>query len=125
LSCELKSKISEEVKIGGEAIAGHALVLLGIRADLVRVHANHGNLDRSRKIKVVVAQVICQSLKLILSKSCSVIHSLIQNRPSSGDSSLVRDHIEIKDLISLHLNHCSVNDCAIARIQEILIILHK
>ena len=46
------------MKIAGEASAGDALVLLGIRADLVRVHANHGYLDRSSEIEVVVAQVI-------------------------------------------------------------------
>ena len=46
------------MKIAGEASAGDALVLLGIRADLVRVHANHGYLNRSSEIEVVVAQVI-------------------------------------------------------------------
>ena len=46
------------MKIAGEASARDALIFLGIRADLVRVHANHGNLDRSSKIEVVVAQVI-------------------------------------------------------------------
>jgi len=59
VSCTYRSKRSEEVKIAGEASAGDALVLLGIRADLVRVHANHGYLDRPSKIEVVVAQVIC------------------------------------------------------------------
>jgi len=58
VSCTYRSKRSEEVKIAGEARARDALIFLGIRADLVRVHANHGNLDRSSKIEVVVAQVI-------------------------------------------------------------------
>ena len=58
VSCKYRSKRSEEVKIAGEASARDALIFLGIRADLVRVHANHGNLDRSSKIEVVVAQVI-------------------------------------------------------------------
>jgi len=58
VSCTYNSKRSEEVKIAGEASARDALIFLGIRADLVRVHANHGNLDRSSKIEVVVAQVI-------------------------------------------------------------------
>jgi hypothetical protein len=46
------------VKIAGEAKAWLAPVIPGIRADLVRVQANHGYLDRSNKIEVVVAQVI-------------------------------------------------------------------
>jgi hypothetical protein len=58
VSCTYRSKRSEEVKIAGEAKAWLAPVIPGIRADLVRVQANHGYLDSSNKIEVVVAQVI-------------------------------------------------------------------
>jgi len=46
------------VKIVGETSARDNFVLLGVRTDLVRVHANHGYLDRPSKIEIVVAQVI-------------------------------------------------------------------
>ena len=89
------------------------------------VHAYHWNLDRPNKIKVVIAQVICRSLKLFLIHSSSVIHTLEQDRLSSANSYLVRYHVEVVDLIPLNLNNGSVDDGPIAWIQEIMVLLYK
>lgn len=37
----------------------------------------------------------------------------------------MRDQVEVEDLISLHFNNGSVNDCAVTRIQAVLVLLHK
>ena len=47
------------MEIAGETNARLALVLLSVGADLVSVHAHHGDLDGAREVEVVVAQVIC------------------------------------------------------------------
>jgi hypothetical protein len=36
-----------------------------------------------------------------------------------------RDHVEVEDFISLHLNDGSINDCAFTWNQEVLVLLHK
>jgi hypothetical protein len=89
------------------------------------VHANHWNLYRPNIIKVVIAQVICRSLKLFLIHTSSVIHTLEQDRLSSANSYLVRYHVKIVDLIPLNLNNGSVDDCPIAWIQEFMVLLYK
>jgi hypothetical protein len=62
------------MEIAGEAYARYALVLLGISADLVSVHAYHGDLNRASKVEVVVAQVIGRGLELILGHTSCVVH---------------------------------------------------
>ena len=46
------------MEIAREANAWHTLVLLSVGADLVSIHANHGDFDGASEVEVVVAQVI-------------------------------------------------------------------
>lgn len=46
------------MKERGKALVWHEFVLLGISADLVRVHANHGDLNWATEVEVVVAEMI-------------------------------------------------------------------
>jgi hypothetical protein len=113
------------MQVAREAGTGHNLVLLSVIADLVGVHAHHRDLDRARKVEIVVAQVVGGCLESILVKSASVPHYLVKYRLSCSHCSLVRDHIEVKVLITLVLNEGSVDYCAWARVQAVLILLRE
>jgi hypothetical protein len=113
------------MEIAGEALVRHDVVFLGISADLVSVHAYHGDLNRASKVEVVVAQVIGRGLKLILGHISCIVHYLVQDRLGSSDCSLMRDHIEVKGDVSLIFDNNGVNDCAVARIEVVLVGLHE
>jgi hypothetical protein len=117
---------SQEVKGGTEIVIRLLdLVLLGIGAELVSVHAHHWNLDRAGKVEVVVAEMIGRSLKLLLVHAGGVIDRSIKYRLSSGDCGLVRNQVEIKKLVALVLNNGCVDNCAWARVQEVLVGLRE
>jgi hypothetical protein len=54
------------MEVIGETNIGDQLVILGICAYLVSVHAHHGHLDGPSEVEVTVAQMIRGRLKLIL-----------------------------------------------------------
>ena len=97
------------------------LVLLDIGAELVSIHAHHGNLDWTSEVEIVVAEMIGRSLKLLLVHSCGVIDRSIEYRLSSGDRGLMRNQVEIEKLVTLVLNNCCVDNCSWTGIQEILV----
>lgn len=105
------------MKIVAEAFIGHDLVLLGIGSDLVGIHADHGYLDGTGEVEVVVAQVIGARLEVILVKLRRVVGNLEQDWLSCSDACFVRDQVEIKDLVTLIFNERGVYNCAWARIE--------
>lgn len=78
-----------------------ALVLLGIHSDLVGIHTDHGDLDWTSKVVVIVAQMISGGLDLILSQTCRVVKGLVENWLGSCNSGLMWDQEEVKLRISL------------------------
>ena len=101
------------------------LVLLDIGAELVSIHAHHGNLDWTSEVEIVVAEMIGRSLKLLLVHASGVINRSIEYWLSSGDSGLMRNEVEIKKLVTLVLNYCCVDNCAWTGIQEVLVCLSE
>ena len=87
-----------------ESLVGHQLVLLGVGRDFVGVHAHHGHLDRTSEVEIVVAQVICTCLKLVLAYRRSIVGDSEKHRLGCGNCCLVRDQVEVVDLVTLELN---------------------
>lgn len=110
---------SQEVEESWETSAWNEFVLLSIGANLVGIHANHRHFDGASKVEVVVAQVVRGCLKLILVHWGSVINHFVQHWLGGGNSSLVRDQVEVKLGVTLYFNHSGINNCAWAGIQII------
>jgi hypothetical protein len=107
----------------GHLVVGSALVLLGVGTDLVGVHAHHGDLDRTSKVEVVVAQVIGRCLEILLVQCRGVVGNSIEDWLSSGYCGLVRNKVEIEKTITLELNDSLVDTCAGARVEDIIVAL--
>ena len=102
-----------------ETFIGHKFVLLSVEGNLVSIHADHGHLDGTSKVKVIVAQVVGVGLKLILIQARCIISHFVKDWLGCSDSSLVRNQIEVKLSISLILNKSLVKDSARTWIQAV------
>jgi hypothetical protein len=77
-------------------VDGFDLVLCHVLAELSRVHADHGHLDRPSKVEVVEEQMIYAILNLELAHPLeSVLDDLEQDRLHCGYSRVVRDKVEL------------------------------
>ena len=83
------------MKITRKAIAGNDFVLLGVGADLVCIHANHGDFNGSSKVEIVVAQMIGGCLEVILVHFRRIVDYFVKNWLSCCNGGLVRDQIEV------------------------------
>jgi hypothetical protein len=54
------------VQVAGETGIWLYLVFMCVGADLMGVHADHGDLDWTFDVKVIVAQVVSRSFEVIL-----------------------------------------------------------
>ena len=97
------------------------LVLLRVGRDLVSVHAHHGHLDWASKVVIVVTEMVCGGLKLILADARGVINNLVEDWLSCGNRGFVRDEVEIEINVSLILYQCSVDNCAWARVETLVV----
>ena len=104
-----------------EPLVGHQLVLLGVCGDLVRVHADMGNLNGASEVKVVVAEVIGARLKLVLGDTRGVVGNSEEHGLGSGHSGLVRDEVEVIDLVSLLLDERGIDHSARARVKTLTV----
>jgi hypothetical protein len=114
---------SEEVQVAGEAGTGLNLVLLGVGADLVRVHADHGDLDGAHEVEVVVAQVVGRSFEVILVEGAGIVGDAVQDWLSCSHGGLVGDQVEVEFSVTLLLNDTSVNDGTGTRVEAVLVLL--
>jgi hypothetical protein len=92
-------------------------VILHVVAELVGVHADHGYLDGAAEIVVVVAQVIGGCLDLNLCQLRRVIGNPEEHRLRGGNCGTMRDHVEVKKLVTLILNETSVHYRSLAWVQ--------
>ena len=120
---ERAARCSQEVEEASHLIVWQNLVLLSVCADLVGVHANHGNLDWACKVEVVVAKVIGGSFKVILIQGGCVIGNPIKDWLSCCHGGFVRDQIEIEELVALVLNNTSIHTCSWAWVKTVLVLL--
>ena len=114
---------SQEVEETGHLVIGLTLVLLGIGANLMGVHAHHGNLDRACEVKVVVAQVVGGCFEVVLVKGTCVIGNTIKHWLGCGNSGFVGNQVEIEQIISLLLDDTGIDASAWARVQDVLLLL--
>jgi len=118
-----KTRCSQEVEEASHFVVRYNMVLLCVCADLMGVHAYHRDLDWSRKIKVVVAQVVCSSFEILLIQGACVIGDTVKHRLSSSYGSLVRDQIEIEKLVALLLNNTGVHTGSWAWVEAVPVLL--
>ena len=114
---------SEEVQVAGEADTWLNLVFLGVGADLVSVHAHHGDLDGAHEVEVVVAQVVGRSFEVILVEGAGVVGDAVQDWLSCSHGGLVGDQVEVEFSVTLLLDDTSVNDGTRARVEAVLVLL--
>ena len=100
-------------------------MVLRVGANLVRVHANHGDLDRASEVVVVVAQMIGGCLECFLLDGNCVIDDLVEHWLSGCHCCLVWDHIEVKFTITLLLYETRINNGTRTRIKIVLMLLGK
>jgi len=92
------------------------MIVLSVLRYLVCIHADHGNLDGSIKVEVVVAEVIGASLELVLGQLRCIVGDLEEHRLGSSHSRLMRDHVEIEDSVALLLHERDVDHRTCARV---------
>ena len=99
------------------------LVLLCVGADFVGVHAHHGDLDRACEVEIVVAQMVGSSFEIRLIQGARVIGNTIEDWLSSSHGSLVRNQIEIEQLVALILDDTSIYAGSRAWVEAVLVLL--
>lgn len=87
------------------------------------VHAHHRDFNRATEVEVVVAQVVGGRLKLLLVHLRCIVNCSVEDWLCSGDSCLVWDKIEVKQIISLVLDKGCIHDSAWTRVKAVTIIL--
>ena len=118
-----RTRCSQEVEEASHVLVGLNFVLLCVCADLVGVHANHGDLDRACKVEVVVAQVIGCSFEIVLIQGGCVIGNTIQDWLGCSYGRFVWNKVEVIKLVPLILNNTSINTGAWARVEAVLVLL--
>jgi hypothetical protein len=111
------------VEVAGEAGTRLNFVFLGVGADLVGVHAHHGDLDGAHEVEVVVAQVVGRSFEVILVEGAGVVGDAVQDWLSCSHGGLVGDQVEVEFSVTLLLDDTSVNDGTGARVEAVLVLL--
>jgi hypothetical protein len=113
---------SQEVKEGGKSFVRKNPIFLGIGSNLVCIHADHGDLDRTGKVVVIVAQMIGRVFKLILADLAGVVCNSEENWLGSSYSGLVWNKVEIISVVTLVFDKSGIHNSTRAWIQAIIIL---
>lgn len=113
---------SQEVKEGGKSFVGKNPIFLGIGSNLVCIHADHGNLDGTRKVVVIVAQMIGRVFKLILADLAGVVCNFEENWLGCCYSCLVWNKVEVISVVTLVLDKSGIYNSTWAWIQARIVL---
>ena len=89
------------------------------------IHADHGDLDGTYDVKVVVAKVVSRSFEVILVEGTGIVYYFVQDWLSCTRGDRMRYQDEIEYIIALLFNYSSVNNSAGTRVEDLLVLLVK
>mmetsp|Transcript_29509 Transcript_29509/g.28666 ORF Transcript_29509/g.28666 Transcript_29509/m.28666 type:complete len:226 (-) Transcript_29509:1693-2370(-) len=110
------------MKVLGQGIAWSHPVFSSIVGNLPSIHGGCRDLDASSKVEVLVAQMVGEGLNPILGETSAVGNDLVVDRQGSGDSGMVGDHEEVKEVGALALHEASVEAGPWGRVDHVAIL---
>lgn len=84
------------MKVSCKGIVWQDGKVVGVVGNLVRVHHSAWHLDRAHKVEVIVTLVVSEFLNFLLLHVGRVLHDVVVDWQSSGNSRTMGHHVEVK-----------------------------